>query len=253
MKDIAKITVLIVGSWALSLCHLNAQEVDSYFKQHNYYDLSASTNGSQHSGALGWNHLHGIGKAKKFSIGYGIRFSSNVGKNADFRTAPSSLTTVGGAGPFVLFKDDVPANFDTIRFSKYSAHSLNASIHLNYAITSKLEVQFNIDALGFTFGSNQTADYTSSKRLSSPNQNTQQSAKPTSLNALLVSDNDIGSLNSEILVKYWFKPQWALKLGATFIFAEYTTDHKLYLDNDRFRNKALMGMVGLSYAPFRTN
>jgi hypothetical protein len=68
---------------------------------------------------------------------------------------------------------------------------------------------------------------------------------------LLTSDNDIGSLNSEILVKYWFNPKWALKAGASFSFTEYTTANKLYLENDRFRNKSLQAMVGISYSPFR--
>lgn len=44
---------------------------------------------------------------------------------------------------------------------------------------------------------------------------------------------------------------WSVRAGATFIFAEYTTSNKLYLENDRFRNKALMGMFGVSYSPFR--
>jgi hypothetical protein len=250
MKQIQLFIVLILLT---SVCFLHAQETPSYLKQNNYYDFSLSSNGAQQALALGWNHLHGIGKSKKFSIGYGIRFSGNVGRNVDFITAPSKLTTVGGAGPFVLFKDNVAANFDTLHFSNYNTNSLNISIHLDYAITPKWEVQFNIDALGLTFGSSQTADYTSSKRLSAPNQGTGQPAKPTPYNVLLISDNDIGSLNSEIMIKYWFKPQWAFKLGGTFIFSEYTTDNKLYLDNDRFRNKALMGMIGISYAPYRTN
>jgi hypothetical protein len=244
MKKTTFFTTIIIATTTAM-----AQQSEGYWKQHNYYDLSISTSGRQHTGSVGWSHLHGISKSQKFSMGYGVRFFSNFGKDAEFITAPSKLTTDGGAGPFVIFKDNVPANFDTLQFSNYNTNSLNLSIHLNYAFSPKWEVQFNIDAVGLTLGGSQTADYTTSKRLISPNTNISQTAKPTSYNVLLISDNDIGSLNSEILVKYWIKPQWAIKVGGTFVFSEYTTDNKLYLNNDRFRNKAFLGMIGISYSP----
>jgi hypothetical protein len=78
-----------------------------------------------------------------------------------------------------------------------------------------------------------------------------QEAKPINLNALLISDNDIGSLNSEIKIKYYFKPNWAINFGGTFIFAEYTTANKLFKDNDRFRQKTFMPMIGICYTPFK--
>lgn len=239
----------IIGIAFLSTATLSQAQ---YLKQQNYYDLTLSTNGTQHTGALEWNHLHGIGKNKKFNVGYGIRFTGNFGKDADYITAPAKITT-GNAGPFVIFQETKVENLDTLRFSSYNTNSLNLTIHLNYQFTKKLEVEFNIDAVGFSFGSHEEADYTSSKRLQSPNKSTKQHAKPTVLNALLTSDNDWGSLNSELLVKYWFKPKWAIKAGGTFVFSEYTTENDLFLDNNRFRNKALLGMIGISYSPFRGN
>ncbi len=228
-----------------------AQAETGYFKQNNSYDLSLSSNLSQHVGALGWSHLHGIGKGKKrFSIGYGLRLNSSFGGKKDFITAPGKLTS-GVESPLIIFSEYIPGNFDTLSFSHYNTNSLNAVIHLNYAILHNLNVEFNIDALGFSFGKAQTADYTTTKRLQSPNTSEKQAAKPTPFNVLLVSDNDIGNLNSEILAKYWFNPHWAVKAGGTFIFSEYTTTNKLFLDNTRFRNKAFMPMIGISYSPFR--
>jgi hypothetical protein len=221
-----------------------------YLKENNYYDLTFSTSGTQSVAAINWSHLHGIGKNKRFSIGYGVRFNSSFGRNTDFTTAPAKLTS-GKTGIGVIFSETILENLDTISMDKYLVNSLNLAIHLNYQLNPKLMIEFNIDALGLSFGAEQMAKYNSSKRLASPNQEIDQNAKPTSFNVLLTSENDIGSLNSEILLKYWFSQKWALKAGATFIFTEYTTNNDLYLNNDRFRNKSLQGMIGISYSPFR--
>jgi len=233
----------------LLLVLVQTQTSAQFLKENNFFDASFSTLGSQSALSANYHHLHGLGKAKKFSVGYGVRFTSNYGKKVDFITAPAKLTS-GSTGLGVIFTENKLENFDTLSLAKYAVNTLNLSIHLNYKFHPKWDVEFNIDALGFSFGKQQTADYLSSKRLSSPNQDTKQKVKPTSFNLLLVSDNDLGSLNSEILLHYWFKPKWTLKLGASFVFAEYTSENKLFLDNNRFRNKALMGMFGITYSPF---
>jgi hypothetical protein len=77
-----------------------------------------------------------------------------------------------------------------------------------------------------------------------------ESAKPTSLNLLLVSDNDKGSLNSELFARYLIGEKWGIKGGVQFLFSEYTTDTELQQfpePNDRFRNKSLMFSAGVSY------
>lgn len=222
---------------------LSAQYLKS--PEHTFF-TGYSSNGNQHSINAGWKHLHGFGKKKNFRVGYGLRYTQSWGKNAEFTTAPAKLTS-GQTGLGVIFSGYVYENLDTLVFSSYSIASFNASIHLNYRITPKWEVEFNIDALGLSVGKEQNAAYTTSK--SAKYENTQ-SAKPTLPNVLLTSDNDIGSLNSELLVKYSFKPKWSLQCGASFIFTEYTTQNALYLNNDRFRNKALMGMLGFSFSPF---
>lgn len=222
----------------------------NYFTTNSYYDLSLASTGSQSAAALAWSHLHGIGKNKKFKIGYGVRFTSGFGGRTDFITAPAKLTS-GTTGLGVLFSETITANLDTLSFNSYQVNMVNAVIYLNYAFTPKWEVEFNIDAVGFSFGQKQVADYNSSKRALSPNTDPKQEAKPTGYNVLLTSDNDIGSLNSEILAKYWFKNNWAIKAGGSFIFSEYTTKNDLYLNNNRFRNKTFLPMIGLVYTPNR--
>jgi hypothetical protein len=72
--------------------------------------------------------------------------------------------------------------------------------------------------------------------------------KPTAFNVLLISDNDHGTLNSELYAKYYFNEDWGIKIGAQFLFTEYTTDTEVQQfpePNDRFRNKSLMLAIGV--------
>lgn len=231
------LTIVLIGLLALKV---SAQESNpGFFKSpSNNFELGIGSTGEANLVALGWNHLHAVTKNKKLKIGYGLRFNGNFGKG-DFTTAPADLTS-----------DE--KNLDTIRVGDYNINSLNASIHINYAISNKFELEFNIDAVGISFGESIDADYKSIKRLAStPLPANKQAAKPTAFNLLLVGDRDLGSLNSEFKIKYYFKPKWSLNVGATYIFAEYTTTNKLFKENDRFRQTTLMPMIGITYSPFR--
>ena len=72
---------------------------------------------------------------------------------------------------------------------------------------------------------------------------------------MLISDNDHGSLNSEFLIFYKMNSNLRLKVGASFLFSEYTIDNPptytnskgTTISNDRFRSKALMIAVGVNY------
>ncbi len=222
-------------------------EVKKGYKYNNNFDFAIAANANQYLGALSWVHFHSITKKKRFKIGYGVRFNSQAGKNLTFVTAPAGLTSKRN-DPGVLFSKIYYENIDTFLVSKAQSNSLNISINLQYTIKEKFDIGFNIDAIGFSFGGKTTGKYISSQ---SPDNGTVQTASPSTKNLLLVSDNDIGALNSELYFRYWFKPKWAVKVGASFAFTEYTTENKLRLENDRWRNKSLMGMVGITYSPFR--
>ena len=217
------------------------------YKYNHNFDLALSTSGNQSSGALSWVKFHNVTKKHRFKIGYGIRFTSQVGKNLNYVTAPAIITSKQ-TGPQVLFSKIYYENVDTFFVSKAQHNLLNLSINLQYTIKQKFDIGFNIDAVGLSFGNTITGSYKSYQ----DNVNMQaQMAMPTSLNLLLVSDNDIGALNSELYFRYWFSPKWAVRAGATFLFTEYTTNNKLRLENDRWRNKSLMGMIGITFSPFR--
>ncbi|TAE70825.1 MAG: hypothetical protein EAZ85_11430 [Bacteroidetes bacterium] len=214
----------------------------------NIFDIALSSSNNNFTSAFSWARLYGIGKKQKFKIGYGARLNIAFMNKKDFVTAPASLTS-GVNNPSALFSNNILANYDTLTLEKGQINALNLSIHLQYEISARLEVGFNIDAIGFSFGKAQTGVFQSSiyPNNSQTKQLTTQNARPTHLNLLLISDNDIGSLNSEIYLRYWLNNNWGIKAGGTFIFSEYTTDKKLALDNDRFRYKSLQLMLGITY------
>ncbi len=217
-----------------------------FLKKNNAADFSLSSNFNQSAVAGSVFHKHQFGKKKRINLGYGLRFTGNFGSNSNFITAPANLTS-GNTGLGVIFSEILLNNLDTISFAKHQVNSLNLAVYLGFQVNEKIGLEFNIDAVGFSFGSNQTADYTSSKRTQSPNKNARQAAKVTGFNALLTSDNDLGSLNSELLLRYKINPKFDFKVGATFVFTEFTTHENLFLDNNRFRNKSLQPMIGFSY------
>jgi hypothetical protein len=245
---IKRIAIFLLLSFFTTV--VKAQETNTEkkgYKFNNDFDLALATNGNQSAGAISWTHFHAITSKKRFKIGYGIRFTSQVGKNLYYVTAPASITSKQ-TGPQVLFSKIYTENIDSFYVSKAQNNALNISINLQYTIKEKIDIGFNIDALGFSFGNKVTGKYIGYQ---STDNNTFQTASPTSLNYLLVSDNDKGSLNSELYVRYWIKPKWGIKAGASFLFTEYTTTNQLRLNNDRWRNKSLMGMVAITFSPFR--
>lgn len=169
---------------------------------------------------INWN----INAKKKFFIGTGIRYTGFYGKNINFTSALSSL-----AGD--KLKED------TLFAPKPSSHSFNLLISTGYNITDNISVGFDIDALGFTFGSKGTPTY-----IRNGVGTTVASAKPTSGNILLVGNNDKGQLNSNIYVQSFFGKQhkYGVRVAFQYLFTEVTTSTKVQTipeANDRFRYK----------------
>lgn len=238
MKKITTILSLLLLSTGLF-----AQEK----KGNNHYqvaDLSLGLGGAQ-ANIAGSYILHwGIGKSQKLQLGLGIRFTSGFATDKYYETAKAKLTS-GKTGPAVLFADDIRANIDSFFIGKTQINSLNLSFNSEYLLSKKISVGFNIDLIGFSFGAAKKGIYINNGNTSLVN------AKPTAFNALLVSDNDLGSLNSELFIRYKLNSKWSLRGGTSFLFGEYTTDTEVQkingINNDRFRYKSLYGIVGLTY------
>jgi hypothetical protein len=238
----AAITILLLFTGS----GLFAQKLD--YKDGNSFSLAVNVGASSFANSLSWTHFYAIGKSKRFKAGYGLRLTNFFGSDLDFATAPAKYTS-GKSSIAALFSENITANIDTISFQKVQTNFLNAGIYLQYTLPyfkNRIELGVNIDAIGFTVGSKQNATY----------KNSNASAKPTSFNLLLISDSDIGSLNSEWYISYKATPTIAIKGGYQFLFTEYTTDTKIQQlpnsteRNDRFRLKSPMVLFGIIYTPF---
>jgi hypothetical protein len=208
-----------------------------------FIDADFAIGNSEGSLALSFNYDHGFGKKKKIVVGFGGRFTTYLGKNQYYITAPAKLTS-GSTGPGVIFKENIEANIDTLLIKTAQVNSFNLFITIGYNISQKLLLRFNIDAVGFSFGGNVKGNYINGA------QGSMESASPTPFNLLLTSDNDKGSLNSEFFARYLLNEKWGIKGGVQFLFTEYTTDSNVQQfpePNDRFRNKSLMFSAGISY------
>jgi len=212
-------------------------------RRQKYLDVALAA-GNGGSLALSYHSLYG----GRFKIGWGIRYTGFAGKSTELVTASAKLT-YGKTNPSVLFSETIESNLDTLTLNKVQTNALNAVIILQFAISKRFEVGFNIDAIGFSFGAQQTGRFQSASESMALN-NSEQTAKPTAFNLLLISDNDLGNLNSELYARYWISERVALRAGLSFNFVEYTTDRKLTFDNDRFRYKSLLPMVAVSFSPF---
>lgn len=220
-------------------------------KENHVFEATANVAKSQFASAFSWNRSHGIGGKQRFKVGYGLRLTNYFGTGQNYVTAPAKFTS-GKQSLAALFSETIAANLDTLTLPQAQVNSLNAAIYLSYtAFSGKLDIGFNIDAIGFSFGAERRGTF-----LSGGNTGIQ-TAKPTGFNVLLISDSDRGSLNSELNVRYWIHPKWAIKAGYQFLFTEYTTTQAVqavpgFSDrNSRFRNKSSMASVGIAYAPFR--
>ncbi len=244
MKKIIVFSLIALFSFNFST---SAQEFKDSYKT---FDVALGGGKGGFSPAVSFTQMWGLGKSKRFQIGYGARVTAYFSGAADFRTAPANFTS-GSSSFSALFADDILANIDTFRVKEFQTFALNLSINIQYALSKKLDVGFNIDATGKTWGSTILGDLVSTRnKRKFKDGSTISEANPETWNFLLVSDSDIGSLNSEIYARYWVTDKIGIRAGASFQFVELTTEKKVEINqklNDRWRVKSLMPIVAVSY------
>ncbi len=236
---------LCAGAFSTSLHAQDATTANGFGVNHNLhltYGLGVgavpeSDDASSSLLSLSWTHFYGIGAKKNLRLGYGVRFNSFSGKNLAYSTADAKLIS-----------DD---QIDTIGVAKANTNNIAITLNAKYRLIDKLDIGFNIDALGLGFGGEKETSLTNTNDASLTSFDTNNNASPTSMSVLLVGDRDIGMLNSEIYVGYWFTENLNARLGYSFLFTEYTTENELGFDNDRFRNKSGYLIFSVGYSPGR--
>jgi hypothetical protein len=240
--EMTRNTLIIIFTLCIP-AYLSAQNEAGKFK---YVDFGFAVGQYQGSVTLsGMNDWH-FGMKKKFYVGLGARFTSYLGADKNYITAPAKLTS-GKTGPSVLFVENIQENIDTLIMKYPQVNAVNLLVNLGYQFNNKLSIGFNIDFVGFSFGGTKNSNYFSTNN--GVKSGKMISATPTLFNLLLISDNDLGSLNSELYARYQIKQKWGLKAGLQFLFTEYKTGSEVQQypeSNDRFRLKSLMISIGLS-------
>lgn len=204
----------------------------------NVADFSLASSGGSNTAALSIYRMYPVAFKKRFSVGFGARFSGFYGMDNGYVTAPAKVSE----GNFFKVQNEV--KLDTLYMAHTSVGMLNAAIYLEFKITPRIGAQFNIDGIGYSFGADRSGRF---EALTESYPITSEKASVTNFNLLLTGDYDIGSLNSELSLLIKLNDQWVVRPGVSFVFTEYTTYNKLAFNNDRFRKKSLMPMVGLSY------
>lgn len=189
-------------------------------------------------------------RTSKFSVAFGLRSTHVFGnKNLLYITAPAILTS-GKKDPSVFFADQIVENIDTVQIQRTQINAVNISSAIAYNFYKKWTLQFAIDLAGISFGTKQNGNlqYNDDKMIDVK-------AKPHAYNILLISDNDIGTLNSDLSLSFQYKPKISLHTGLAFLFNEYDISPApiyinaagLEISNERFRNKNLSFAFGIKY------
>jgi hypothetical protein len=239
MKKIATICGLIM------ITAVNAQQKKENTKS---IDFAATFGSKQTTFATSFLYDMKVGKKKKFTIGFGGRFTTVNGNNIQYTTAAPAKLIRENTIPFlILFSNQKLQNIDTLTVGSSGTMAINTFVNFGYDISKKLSIGFNIDVIGFTFGKKSSAILvTNGVPVNEP------VAKPSTFNLLLTGENDFGTLNSEFYVKYRFNNKWAAKAILQHLFTEYstTTIKQTAPDGtkvDRFRNIADNVGIGVSY------
>jgi hypothetical protein len=243
-----KIILLFLISM-VSIAGFTQQKISS----NKWVDVTVTTGLKQGTLSAAYVHNWQVGKAGKFKLGLGGRFTAYTGTKKDFITSGPAKYTRSFTTPFLIFfAAQKEENFDTLQVQRPLTVSANISLNIAYQFTPKLLAGFNIDAIGFTLGRKTSGEFKGIKTGSTQGTFTDNSVKPVAFNLLLTGDHDKGSLNSEFFVAYQVAPRLSVKAVYQFIFIEYkTTSLKQKIpagpSNNLFRNKANNFGVGVIY------
>ena len=237
--------LLLFSICTLCLCAQNIAEPSP--RVNEFLQATAAFGSQEGTGSFAWVYNWRVGKKRKLEAGLGLRWTSYLGNNKEFYTAPAKFARSTSIPLLVVFSGHEEQNVDTFIVDHARTNSLNLSLNVGYHFGAKWYAGANIDMIGFTFGSRSQAV------LQSDGVHTYEpSASPSPFNLLLTGDDDIGALNSEFYITYQVASRWSIKLAYSFFFTEYKSEniHQTAPDGSsvyRFRNKANLLGLGVSY------
>jgi len=205
-----------------------AQESDNTSRLSHNIDLSLAGLANSQIVSLGLWEEWGLGKNQAWKVGYGVRLSSYFGNQINHFSAPPDF-----------YNDE--ATRDSVWVGKPQMSNIALYIGAGYVIKDRVEIGFNIDVVGYTFGGDKAATY-----IGAGNEVTT-TVNPGSVTALLIGANDIGMVKSEFFAGYKFNDKFKARLGWVSLFTEYRTPTELQAGNTRYRGTGLMPMLSATY------
>lgn len=178
--------------------------------------------------ALSWNHLYAPWP-RRLALGLGARFTSFAGRDRlTFRTGDPDL-----------IRDDM---VNALVIEEPFVNSLNLQLLAVARLAGPMEVGFDVDLVGFSFGARRTGDYGSAD----PALASRQRARVSSFDLLLIDIRDRGQLNSELFVGWRLDDAWTVRAGLSHVATEYRTIDPLDHGNRRFRRFTTQLFAGVS-------
>lgn len=226
MKKGLTVAIALFFGMFLQVQTTQAQEIKN---PNNSIELGVGFASDAFVGGIGYYQDWGLGKKKAFRLGYGVRFSAYSGSDVTHISAPPEF-----------YNDE--AKQDSIFVSNPQMNNIAVYIGASYVIRERIELGFNIDAIGYTFGGDKDATFTSN------GVETATTVNPNSITALLIAANDIGMVRSDFFVGYKFNDNWGARLGYGLLFTEYRTETELQEGNTRYRGNPGTITVGVVYS-----
>ena len=152
--------LLLLAVLLLHSSGINAQQKQLLHKN-EFIDLTGTTGKNQGSIAGSYVFNWRLGGKRKFEIGPGIRYTGYFGTKKDFITAPAKLARTNTTPFLIVFAGQQEENFDTLTVQRPFTNMVNLTANLGYHITKRLYGGMNIDVIGFTFGRNSSAVFSS--------------------------------------------------------------------------------------------
>lgn len=167
---------------------------------------------------------------RTFFIGTGLRFNGFGASNIKYTSAPPSLFGTNDA--------------DTLFAPEPSINSVNAFINFGYNFNTKVQMGFDLDLIGASWGPSGNPSFISGGDTSAS------SVTPTPFNIMLVGARDRGSLQGGPYFRYKFTDRFSARAKIHTVFTELRTTKILQTmpeENKRFRNSSMLFGIGASY------